>query len=132
MRIDWVLAARAAKVRDDGTIDVLGAGIDTLVRAIESPTTVQVTLAMRLAGPARVWRQPQLIRVTVQPDGGSEPSLIYEESLTIAEAPALYPTRDVGVLLAVPCKWRQRTDGAVGLKVQLNDDDPVVVPVRVV
>ena len=56
MRIDWVLAARAAKVRDDGTIDVLGAGIDTLVRAIESPTTVQVTLAMRLAGPARVWR----------------------------------------------------------------------------
>lgn len=56
MRLAWVIPSRYAEVADDGSMSILGGGIDTLVVSrLQNVSALSVVLAMRIAGTAREW-----------------------------------------------------------------------------
>jgi hypothetical protein len=132
MRIAWVVPARSAEVSEDGTIDVVGGGLDTLfVKGLPELTSLGVILAMRVAGPAREWLSSHTIAVLLTDDAGAE-EVVFQQRLTIIEAPVVDPDRDIGVLVAARCEWRSPRAGAFVLSVQLDGEEEARVPLAVV
>jgi hypothetical protein len=76
MRIDWVIpAARCAELAGDGTMSILGAGIDTLLLPTQAlPTRCEMFLALRVAGPEDEWASGRhiLSATLISPSGGKQ------------------------------------------------------------
>ena len=108
VHIDWVVAARAAEIRDDGTIDITGAGIDTLLVLSNSlPIPCEFTLALRVAGPMDEWREAnhELTITRIDPTGASRHS--DNVALAAPDPPPMWERgMEAGLLLALRQRWQ--------------------------
>jgi hypothetical protein len=113
MRIDWLIPARYAELSGDGTMSILGGGVDTLlVPASALPGRLGIFLAMRVVGPAFEWRDTDHSHSVVVTDADGGEQLLFEDQLAIAEAAAVAdPSREIGMLLPSPCRWRASAPG---------------------
>jgi hypothetical protein len=121
--LDWALPARWATVTADGTIDIAGGGIDTLIAPRGSlPTSVEIVIAGRVVAPMDEWLEPGHQLMVVVLDDCSRPVLRRREPLRERNPPArLQPAGRPGRLLVLPQRWRVMVPGVFSVQVHLDD-----------
>jgi hypothetical protein len=107
VELEWALPAREAKLRDDGTIDIIGGAVDTLVLAAGVlPTELELTVAARVRAPMSEWREHgHGIRVDVLAPGRETVGRLREPLHEIEAPPRLHPDVQPGRLLALSVSW---------------------------
>jgi hypothetical protein len=122
MQIDWLIPSRYAEVSGDGTVSVLGGGVDTLlVSPLKLPTQLGIFLAMRVAAPAYEWcEEGHVLSISIT-DPGNEELIEVEVPLAIPEAAAVTDSsRELGMLLPSPCRFQATGFGRYAFTVCLN------------
>lgn len=131
MRIAWLVPARYAEVSGDGTMSILGGGVDTLVlTAPVDPPILTVTLALRVVGSAREWLAEHDLSVTVRDEAGTTRS-VYKQRLRIVEAPDIEPGREIGMLVPATCRWRPGDRYQFTFTVSIDGDEHAVADIAI-
>jgi hypothetical protein len=131
MHIDWLVPARYAEVKDDGTMCVDGGGVDTLV--VEQSAlmpTLEIFLAIRVAAVAEEWLRSHTVEVTLIRETASMMT-VYRERLRVPEARLLEPTRDIGVLIAARCQWQSMGSEELRFALTLDEEHVAEIPISV-
>ncbi len=132
MRLAWVIASRYAEVGDDGSMGILGGGIDTLVVSrLRDVSALSLVLAMRVAGTAGKWYEEHVLTVVLKSPTDTD-QVTYERRIAIPEAAAMSPERDIGYLVAALCQWSPAKEGQHSLAVYLDGVENARVPIKVV
>jgi hypothetical protein len=134
MRIDWLVPARYAELSSDGTMTIVGGGVDTLLVSVSKlPTRLGVFLAMRVAGNAASWRDTEHVVSIVVAGSDAQPHAVLSERLRIPEAAAMDDqSRDIGVLLPAPCRWQVPRPDRYAFTVSLDGQECRQLSVTVV
>jgi len=115
MRLDWIVPARYAEVAADGTMTIVGAGVDALYTSAELPVPVRMFLALRVAAPEDEWREDgHSLEVTLREPSGAECSRRSIELRQDTMPPLKSKGAEAGLLLAFAECW---TASLVGLYV---------------
>ena len=132
MRIDWMFLARFAEVPADGTMNVLGAALDTLLFDVRSaPVKSEVYLAVRIVAPMKEWRQPGHVLTTNVIGPNRERRGEWRIPLRETQSPPfLLPDADPGVLLALPHSLTLMTEGMHTIEVIIDDREPERLSIR--
>lgn len=123
MRVDWILLARYAETTADGTMNVLGAGLDTLLFARGTlPAAGDLYVAMRLVAPMQQWRESGHVMSTfvVTPDGERHKG--HRIPLREPRLPSpLHLGADPGLLLTLPHAMTFATVGSYSIDIVVDD-----------
>lgn len=132
MRVDWVVPCRYCEIAGDGTMSVLGAGLDSYWLPDEQlPTAMGVFLATRVAGPEEEWATPTAFAVRlVRPDLEQEDML--EIPLQMPAMPPLkQPGHEAGMLLPLLMQWEAQEHGLYSFDLLLNGVRERSVPINI-
>ena len=133
MELEWVLPALDARLNDSGTIDIVGAAIDTLLLSrVTLPVELKLTIAGRVRGPMREWQEAgHSLRLAMRDPAGLTVAH-FREPLREIDAPTLlYAGAVPGRLLALPLRWTANSVGSFVLTVQLDEQEPHEFPIAV-
>jgi hypothetical protein len=132
MRLDWLVIAHDAEVLNTGTIDILGAGLDTFVLpATNAPAELQLYVALRVVAPFHEWTQSghHLTTTVLTPSGEQRSG--YRLHLQETQAPPmLYGDADPGRLLSLLHHIPTDREGIYSILVTI-DETTNTFPVRV-
>jgi Family of unknown function (DUF6941) len=132
VRLDWVIPCRYAELAGDGTMSVLGAGLDTFwVPEEQLPAPLGIFIATRVAGGEDEWLTPHAFAVRlVSPDLAQEDLL--EIELGMDEMPPLkQPGHEAGTLLPLLMQWEANDFGLYSFDLLLDGNREKSVPVNV-
>lgn len=126
MRLDWIFLARYAEVPDDGTLNALGAGLDSLmVEEGSLPVRGGIYLATRVVAPMLEWRKKghELTTSIVKPDGKIVKA--QRVNLKAMQTPSrLSPDAEPGLLLALPHILTITAFGSYAIEAVLDNSEP--------
>jgi hypothetical protein len=133
VKIEWAVLARYAELGEDGTANVLGAGLDTLIIKDGSlPVKGEVHIAGRVVGRMAEWREPghRLLLAAHAPDGVDIAS--WSIPLRQSNPPImLQPGEDPGLLLAVVHPVIFATPGRYVISLRIDERQSVLLPLNV-
>lgn len=120
MRIDWLVLARYAAPPKFGTMNILGAGLDTLLLSdAQFPLTLQAYLAMRLVASVSEWSTSHDLAILVtDPNGRTQ--IGFTQILQPLASSRRDDRDDVGLLLPGRCQWKAHGEGRFTLAVVLD------------
>jgi hypothetical protein len=124
LKFDWLLLAQFAEVTSLGTMNIVGAGVDSMYLARDMiPAKGEIYVAARVVGTMDEWRQPghRLETCAVGPDGRRQNRRLSlrRQDLPPMIAPGALP----GELLAVPHRLELRSFGTYRIEISLDDGD---------
>ena len=120
MRLDWALSARYAEAPGDGTVTILGGGIDTFWVG-ELPAPIGIFLPMRVAAPEDEWREEghELSVRLVRPDRAEEVMLTIP--LRMDEAPPLkIAGAESGAVVPLALTWEAADHGLYTFEIYVD------------
>lgn len=132
LRLDWVVPCRYAEVGGDGTMSILGAGLDTFwVEEEQLPAPLGVFLATRVAGSEDEWSTPHPLSMRLlRPD--LEEEVLLEIPLQMDELPPLkQPGHEAGVVLPLLMQWTAHSHGLYSFELLLDAVRAKSVPINV-
>lgn len=138
MRVDWLVPCRYAEQAGDGTLAMVGAGMDIFFVPEENlPATLSLFLGTRLCGTedelADEQRHTFAFKLLRPADIEEEDLLSIEFGL--GELPALrLPGHEVGIVLPIIVQWEAQSYGEHGFQVFLDGErerNPVNISVRI-
>lgn len=133
MRVDWIVPARYAEIASDGTMSILGAGIDTLfIAAGDLPARCEMFLALRVAAADDEWGAEDHVLVTtlVDPSGTRQADKPHRLSAT-SELPHRQRGMEVGFLLASAQNWVAVEHGLYTFEVSIDGRPQRSIPIAV-
>ena len=122
MRIDWVIPARYAELAGDGTMSILGGGIDTLLLPTRAlPTPCEMFLALRVAGTEDEWASGRhgLTATLIFPSGRNE-EVMYHRLASSSAPPDRQPGMEIGLLLPAIQRWTASEHGLYTFELTLD------------
>lgn len=126
MRLDWIFLARYAEVPDDGTLNALGVGLDSLIVEGRSlPVRGEVYLAMRVVATMFEWRQKghELTTSIVKP-GGDIVKAQRVDLIAMRPPPMLGLDAEPGLLLVLPHTLTITVAGPYAIEAVLDSNEP--------
>jgi hypothetical protein len=124
MKLDWALTAREAALTTDGTIQIIGGAVDTLIAPKGSfPSYAEIFIAGRVVAPMDEWRQAgHQLEIEIV-DSRDERMARYTEPLRESTPPALLrEDSQPGRLLALPQRWKVNAAGVFSLHLYLDKE----------
>jgi hypothetical protein len=122
MRLDWIVPARYAEVATDGTMTIVGAGVDALYTAAGLPVSARLFLALRAAAPEDEWREDgHSIEITLLDPSGAECSRRRIELRRDTMPRFKSKGAEAGLLLAFAERWTASRFGLYIFDIHLDD-----------
>jgi hypothetical protein len=125
MELEWSLLARRVILRADGTVDIEGGAVDTLlVIPAKFPKALQLSLAGRISAPIEEWREHgHFLRIEMFGPAGNSVRVIREPLREIDPPDLLRPGALPGRLVALVVRWTAQSTGTYSLELSLDGED---------
>jgi hypothetical protein len=107
VRIDWVIPARYAELAGDGTMSILGAGVDTLLLPAGAlPSRCEMFLALRVAGTQDEWASGRhVLSATLIFPSGTTQEVMRQRLASSTTPPDHQQGMEIGLLLPAIQRW---------------------------